>query len=142
MKTNEITVSELLESNTLQVEKIKVTREEKINISIEKLESKESLNSWERLNLTSKKTEKNIFSLSKISKAFIENGGNILTDTQKECLSFEAIKEHVNSTEKFKDKTMFSINDVKLICNAIIKTEDKATKLALKVAKQGGTITQ
>jgi hypothetical protein len=37
---------------------------------------------------------------------------------------------------------MFTLNDIKMICNTIIKEKDKGTKLALKVAKQGGAIVQ
>lgn len=142
MKTNEITVQNLIDSKVLKVAKIKVSREEKIKTSLEKLESKEILNNWDRLSITTKKTELETFSLSKIAKTFIEVGKDVLTDSQKSILTFDSIKNFVNSSDKYKDKTMFSLNDIKLICNSIIKAEDKGTKLALKVAKQGGTIVQ
>jgi hypothetical protein len=158
MKTNEITVNELINSNVLinsEVEQMSNELEETIKKlqgksrkeidtlnSILSLEGKDNLNSWERLRLTAKKTELETFSLSKIAKAFIKVGEETLTRSQIECLTFEAIKDYVLDKDVYKNKSMFTINDIKLICNALIKANDNATKLALKVAKQGGTITQ
>ena len=104
-----------------------------------------SENRYYKLLAISSNAKKESFSLSKIHSTFIEysviQGENMLTDKQKSLLTFTKIKNIVKSTEKYKNKVLFSFHDITLICNAILKSEDTSIKIAQKVAKQGGTIT-
>ena len=90
-------------------------------------------------------TKLDFFSLSKIHKAYIENsvieGKSMLTQKQIELLTLSKIKAIVKNSEKLKDKVLFSIHDVTLICNRILSENDKSIQIAKKVTKQGGTIT-
>ena len=80
--------------------------------------------------------------ISKIGKNFIQYGGEVLTASQINALDFANIKAFVNSSVKYSGLKLFTPNDMVLICNAVIKLHDNATKIAVKVAKQGGKITQ
>jgi len=80
--------------------------------------------------------------ISKIGKNFIQYGTDILTPSQINALDFANIKAYVNSSVKYSSLKLFTANDMVLICNAVIKLHDNATKIATKVAKQGGKITQ
>jgi hypothetical protein len=122
-----------------QVVKVKLTRLEKLNKAIAKAEISNA-NAWDKLGGASAEVQKTMFSLSEISKKFCES--KYVNDKQRLILSKANILTFVRASAKYKDKILFSVNDVKLICNALIKANDNQVKVALKVTKQGGQIAQ
>jgi hypothetical protein len=143
-KTNKVVENQAVSNNkkTQLVENqavSKLTKLEKLQKAIKKAES-EIANSWDRLGGASADTQIKMFSLSQISKQFCES--KYVTDKQKTILTTKRILDYVRQSNKYQNKVLFSVNDVKLICNAILKTDDKAVKIALKVTKQGGQIKQ
>ena len=122
-----------------QVVKVKLTKLEKLDKAIAKAEV-QNANAWDKLGGASAEVQKTMFSLSEISKKFCES--KYVNDKQRLILSKANILSFVRASAKYKDKVLFSVNDVKLICNALIKTNDNQVKIALKVTKQGGTINQ
>lgn len=151
MKTNEKNqqiadnqqVNNVNNLQTTDNQKVKLTKLEQIEKSIKRGLTSE--NRYFKLLAISANAKKESFSLSKIHSTFIEysiiQGENMLTDKQKSLLTFTKIKNIVKNTEKYKNKVLFSFHDITLICNSILKAEDKSIKVAQKVAKQGGTIT-
>lgn len=121
----------------------KLTKIEKLDKAINKGLTTE--NQYYKLLAISANAKKEMFSLSKVYQTFIDysviQGSEMLTDKQKELLTFARIKGVVNNTDKLKVKQLFSLHDVVLICNRILTENSKAIKVAIKVAKQGGTIT-
>ena len=116
----------------------------KLNQSIQKAVNG---NNWDKLGAISLNAKIDSCKLSKVAKTFIEcsvldDGTKLLNDKQIELLSYGNIVNFVRNSDKLKDLTLFTLNDVKLICNSILKAHDKSIKIALKVSKQGGTITQ
>jgi hypothetical protein len=83
--------------------------------------------------------------LSKVVSTFLShsvvNGIDLLTENQKLHLTFENVLKFVKSSDKFKGVTMFSLHNVVLICNSILKSHDTLTKISVKLAKQGGQVT-
>lgn len=132
-------VNNVLRAIEKPMPKVKLTKLERLNNALTKAQS-ENANAWDKLGGASAQTQLEIFSLSKISNVFCSS--SFVDDIQRKILTFERIKTYVNNTPKFKDKTLFNANDIKLICNAILKTDDTRVKIALKVTKQGGTIKQ
>jgi len=155
MKTNVKNSAQVVENQVVnKVNKVEITQTTENQVvrksKLEKLEQSiqrglNSENRYFKLLAISSNAKKESFSLSKIHSTFIEfsiiQGTEMLTDKQKSLLTFTKIKNIVKSTEKYKDKVLFSFHDITLICNGILKTEDKSIKIAEKVAKQGGTIT-
>lgn len=117
----------------------KLTKLERLDKAIAKAEV-QNANAWDKLGGASAEVQKTMFSLSEISKKFCES--KYVNDKQRLILSKANILSFVRASAKYKDKVLFSVNDVKLICNALIKTNDNQVKIALKVTKQGGTINQ
>ena len=118
---------------------VKVTKLERLNKAISKAQS-ESANAWDKLGGASAQTQLDMFSLSKIASIFCKS--EFIDDIQRKLLSFANIQTFVKESAKFKDKVLFNTNDVKLICNSILKAKDTRVQIALKVTKQGGTIKQ
>lgn len=102
----------------------------------------ENANSLQKLRYINNSVLLESMTISKIGKNFVQYGGNVLTASQIKALDFANIKAFVNSSVKYSDLKFFTPNDMVLICNAVIKLHDNATKIAVKVAKQGGKITQ
>jgi hypothetical protein len=136
-------VNSVKTTQTTENQVVKLTKLEKLEKSIQRGLTSE--NRYYKLLAISSNAKKESFSLSKIHSTFIEysviQGENMLTDKQKSLLTFTKIKNIVKNTEKYKNKVLFSFHDITLICNGILKAEDKSIKIAEKVAKQGGTIT-
>jgi hypothetical protein len=136
-------VNNVNKSQTTENQVVKLSKLEKLEKSINRGLTSE--NRYYKLLAISSNAKKESFSLSKIHSTFIEysviQGENMLTDKQKSLLTFTKIKNIVKSSEKYKNKVLFSFHDITLICNGILKVEDKSIKIAEKVAKQGGTIT-
>jgi hypothetical protein len=136
-------VNKVVNTQVVENQVVKLTKLQKLEKSIQRGLTTE--NNYYKLLAISSNAKKESFSLSKIHSTFIEysiiQGTEMLTDKQKSLLTFTKIKNIVKTTEKYKNKVLFSFHDVTLICNTILKTEDKSIKVAQKVAKQGGTIT-
>lgn len=147
-KTKQVVENQLISNNKetqlVENQQVKLSKIEKLEKSIKIGLSNES-NKWQKLLAISSNAKLEMFSLSKIVKTFIEsstiNGVELLTDKQKSLLTFERVKNVVLNTEKYKDKRLYSLHDVVLICNRILTENDKSIRLAKKVTKQGGTIT-
>ena len=119
--------------------KVKLSKLERLNNALNKAQS-ENANAWDKLGGASAETQFDLFNLGKISKVFCSS--QFVDDIQRKILTFERIKLYVNSVAKYQNKVLFNANDVKLICNAILKMDDTRVKIALKVSKQGGQIKQ
>jgi hypothetical protein len=136
-------VNNVNKSQSVESQAIKLTKLQKLEKSIQRGLTTD--NNYYKLLAISSNAKKESFSLSKIHSTFIEysiiQGTDMLTDKQKSLLTFTKIKNIVKSSEKYKNKVLFSFHDITLICNGILKVEDKSIKIAEKVAKQGGTIT-
>jgi hypothetical protein len=102
----------------------------------------DNANSLQKLRFINNSVLLESMNISKIGKNFIQHGDEILTASQVNALDFANIKAFVNSSVKYSSLKLFTANDMVLICNAVIKLHDNATKIAVKVAKQGGKITQ
>ena len=118
---------------------IKSTKIEAINKAIEKAEQKNA-STWVKLQGASAETKLKMYSCAEISKTFCES--RFIDDKQREILSKKNIIEFVKNSDKYKNKGLFTVNDIKLICNQILKEKDSRIKIAMKVAKQGGQIKQ
>lgn len=146
-KTKQVVENQVINNNKnsqlVENQQVKLSKIEKLEKSI-KTGLQSDSNKWQKLLAISSNAKLEMFSLSKIVKTFIEsstiNGIELLTDKQKSLLTFERVKNVVLNTEKYKDKRLYSLHDVVLICNRILTENDKGIKLAKKVTKQGGTI--
>jgi hypothetical protein len=143
MKTNvknpvQVTENQVVNSvkttQTTENQVVKLTKLEKLEKSINRGLTSE--NRYYKLLAISSNAKKESFSLSKIHSTFIEysiiQGTEMLTDKQKSLLTFTKIKNIVKTTEKYKNKVLFSFHDVTLICNGILKIEDKSIKIVCK----------
>jgi hypothetical protein len=119
--------------------KVKLSKLERLNNALKKAQGSNA-NAWDKLGGASAETQLDMFSLSKISNVFCSS--SFVDEIQRNILTFGRIKMYVNNTPKYQNKVVFNANDVKLICNAILKAEDTRVKIAVKVAKQGGEIKQ
>ena len=137
-------VNNVNNSQTTENQVVKLSKLEKLQQTIKKGLSNDA-NRYQQMLAIGANTKLELFSLSKIHKAYIEssviNGKCMLTDKQIELLTLTKIKAIVKNSEKLKDKVLFSIHDVTLICNRILSENDKSIQIAKKVTKQGGTIT-
>lgn len=133
------TVSTNKVSQVVENQVVKLTKLEKLDKAIKKA-SQKNANAWDKLGGASAETQKTMFCLSEIHKKFCES--KFVDDKQREILTKSKVLDFVRNSEKYKDKVLFSVNDVKLICNSILKANDKRIKIALKVVKQGGEIKQ
>ncbi len=136
-------VNSVNKSQSVENQQVKLTKLQKLEKSIQRGLTTD--NNYYKLLAISSNAKKESFSLSKIHSTFIEysiiQGKDMLTEKQKSLLTFTKIKNIVKNTEKYKNKVLFSFHDITLICNGILKAEDKSIKIAEKVSKQGGTIT-
>lgn len=124
--------------NTVKVAKLSkrlVTKLEKV----ENFNLTES-NNFQKLLHVSNVTEVEMFGLNKALKTYIKNAKGILTPNQLKVLTFDNVLEYIKSSEKYKDLPLFSLHQITLISNAVIKEHDKATKLAARAEKQGAIV--
>lgn len=96
----------------------------------------EETNSWNRLKITGAKVTIDNLGLNKALKNYLETGKTYLTGKQVLILSFKNVVEFINTSEKWKDVRLFSTFDMVLICNTILKDEDKNIARAIRAAKQ------
>jgi hypothetical protein len=93
-------------------------------------------NSWNRLKITGAKVTIDNLGLNKALKNYLETGKTYLTEKSVLILNFKNVVEFINTSDKWKDVRLFSTFDMVLICNAILKDEDKNIARAIRVAKQ------
>ena len=134
--------TKVVEANNV-VTKAKLSK--RIERNLEKIAEFDHKNSgsWDKLQNLSRVIETETFSLSQIIKVYTKRaqGKDIgLTASQKKVLTFENVKNFVNKSNKYSGLQYFTFHQAKLICNAVIKDNDVATKRAAKVAKQGGIV--
>ncbi len=102
---------------------------------------KENANNFQRLLETSRQVKLENMGLNKAIKTYLEVGTDkqILTENQVKVLTFENVKGFI-SESKYKDLQLFSLHQITLVCNEVIKKYDKATALAARAEKQGAII--
>lgn len=93
-------------------------------------------NSWERLKITGAKVTIDNLGLNKALKNYLETGKTYLTEKQVLTLDFKNVVKFINESEKWKDVRLFSTFDMVLICNTILKENDKNIARAIRAAKQ------
>ena len=93
-------------------------------------------NSWERLKITGAKVVVDNLGLNKALKNYLETGKTYLTEKQFLTLDFKNVVKFINESEKWKDVRLFSTFDMVLICNTILKENDKNIARAIRAAKQ------
>jgi hypothetical protein len=96
----------------------------------------ETANAWERLKVVTAKTHIANLGLNKALKDYLFEAKEILTDKQIKILAFKNVVEYISTNEKFNGVTLYSLHSIQLICNEILKQEDKNIARALRTAKQ------
>ena len=96
----------------------------------------EETNSWNRLKITGAKVMIDNLGLNKALKNYLETGKTYLTEKQVLTLDFKNVVKFINESDKWKEIRLFSTFDMVLICNAILKDEDKNIARAIRAAKQ------
>lgn len=99
----------------------------------------ETSNSWDKLIHVANLSEVETFGLNRVLKMFLDKADGILTDSQMSHLTFKNVIDVIKTSE-YSELRLFSFHQIKLICNSVIKKLDYNTKIAIKVAKQGGKI--
>lgn len=98
------------------------------------------INSFSRLAIVSANVEIQSRGLNKAIKFYLECAKDILTAKQLQILTFNEICSYIKDSEKYKNYSLYSNNDIKLICNAILKAKDINTKRAAKVERQNKNV--
>ena len=134
-------------TKVVEVKKVvtKAKLSKRIERNLEKIQNFDHKNSgsWDKLQNLSRVIENETFSLSQIIKVYSKRAqaSDIgLTASQKSVLTFQNVIEFVKNSDKYNGLPYFTFHQAKLICNAVIKKHDVATKRAAKVAKQGGIV--
>ena len=123
---NSINLDNLSKGLAKKVQKVQTFKTEKDKV----------FNSFERLGIVSANLDIQLKGLNAAIKFYLQASNGILTAKQSELLTFGAIRKFINDSEKYKAKQLFSANDIKLICSAILKANDENTARALKADKQ------
>ena len=112
----------------------------RINTLIEKTSGfvKKDSGSWDRLGQTSRLVELDRMSMSKAFKEYLKVAKTLLTPSQMSHLTFAKVSEFAKDSKKFGALEYWTINNIKLLCNAVLKANDANTARGAKVAKQGG----
>jgi hypothetical protein len=97
-------------------------------------------NNFQKLLHVANVTEVEMFGLSKALKMYIKNAKGVLTPNQLKVLTFENVLEFVQNSPKYNGLPLFSLHQITLISNAVIKENDRATKLAARAEKQGAIV--
>ena len=156
MKTQPTTVVSVNNSSTTTPKAKKVSKVEFINTTVyskglaQKLDkidfyqNKKDASNWEKLLMTSNIMQVENLSLSKAFKQFLKIANANLPKSVVKDITFANLVQHLNIYKKgaFIKFEYFTPHQIKLIFNDLLKKNNKSIKLALKVAKQGGTITQ
>jgi hypothetical protein len=86
---------------------------------------KDKANNIQRLRHVANKTEVEMFGLNKALKTYLQHAKGELPQKHINLLKFNDIKEYINNSEKYKDLPLFTLNQITLICSAIIKANEK-----------------
>ena len=107
-------------------------------------QNKKDSSNWEKLLMTSNIMQVENLSLSKAFKQFLKIANATLPKSVTKDITFTNLVQHleVYKKGKFTKFEYFTPHQIKLIFNDLLKKNNKSVKVALKVAKQGGTITQ
>lgn len=138
MKTTANNTSEIVNVSNLNSANLSKGLQRKVEKiqTFEKSANKEEINSFSRLAIVSANVEIQARGLNKAIKFYLECANGILTAKQLEILTFAEICKFIKASEKYKTFELFSNNDIKLICNAILKAKDSNTARAAKVETQ------
>lgn len=96
-------------------------------------------NSYDKLLQTSRLVVLDGMSLSKAFSRYTAIAKSQLTTKQMGVLTFKSIIKHLEGS-KYGKLQLFSVHQVALVCNEILKANDLNTKRAIKVAKQNKAI--
>lgn len=100
----------------------------------------EEANNFQKLLHVSNLAETETYGLNRALKLYLEKAKGVLTKNQISVLTFQNVCAYINSSEKYKGLPLFTFHQITLICNAVVKENDKATKVAARVEKQGGVM--
>ena len=105
---------------------------------------KANTTNWDKLLLTSNLMHVENLSLSKAFKQFLKIASANLPKSVTKDITFTNLVQHleVYKNGAFMKFEYFTPHQIKLIFNDLLKKNNKSIKVALKVEKQGGTITQ
>lgn len=114
----------------------------KVLTTLEKIENFDSENagSWDKLGQTSRKVVIDAMNLNSALNKYLEIAKTELTDKQMSKLNKSNCKKIIGESIKYKDLTLFTTNDIKLICQLVLVKFDITTARAKKVSLQGGTV--
>lgn len=114
----------------------------KVLNTLEKIENFDSENSgsWDKLGQISRKVVIDGMNLKKALTNYLEIAKSELTSKQMSKLNISNCKKIIGESVKYKDLTLFTTNDLKLICQLVLVKFDATTARAKKVALQGGTV--
>jgi hypothetical protein len=125
--------------------KVKKVSKPKVSKAIKEKQSKAEAfkiaeaSSYDKLLQASRLTILDSMSLSKAFKHYLVSAKKVLTPKQMKVLTFKAITEHLKGS-KYGSLDLFSVHQVALVCNEILKKNDLNTARALKVARQNKAI--
>ena len=107
-------------------------------------QNKKNSSNWEKLLMTSNIMQVENLSLSKAFKQFLKIASANLPKSVTKDITFANLVQHleVYKKGKFTKFEYFTPHQIKLIFNDLLKKNNNSVKVALKVAKQGGTIKQ
>jgi len=100
---------------------------------------KKDANSYSKLLQVSRLTAIDSMGLNKGLKSYLAIADKVLTKQQIEVLTFAKVKKHI-STSKYKALPLFSLHQITLVCNEVLKANDNNVKRALRVEKQNKAI--
>lgn len=96
--------------------------------------------SFDRILQASRKTTLVNMSLSKAFSNYLQQAKEILTPKQMKVLTMKSVIIHLNNSVKYGSLELFSVHQVALICNEILKANDLNTKRSAKVDRQNKLI--
>jgi hypothetical protein len=100
---------------------------------------KKDANSFKKLLQVSRLTLLESMGLNRALKTYLVTADKVLTDSQMSHLTFAKVKAHINGS-KYKALPLFSLHQITLICNEVLKANDKNTARAVKVKRQNEAI--
>ena len=107
-------------------------------------QNKKNSSNWDKLLMTSNIMQVENLSLSKAFKQFLQIASSTLPKSVTKDITFTNLVKHleVYKKGKYTNFEYFTPHQIKLIFNDLLKKNNNSVKVALKVAKQGGTIKQ
>jgi len=115
-----------------------------IMVKMEKIEKFDNLKeadktSYKRLLQVSRLATVENMGLNKALKTFLDVAKGELLPKQIEVLTFNNVKKHLMES-KYKDLPLFSMHQITLICNEVVKKHDKNIQRELRVERQNKAI--